>query len=227
MKSKLNPDKFPIASPFDWLIFSKSWQRQIDFVFACRLAALAEFKQKKINISSGYRNTEEQISAYKKSGGKLINGIWQGGSGYAAKPGSSWHEYGLAIDTSDSWLKAMEKELATENQAILMRFGLYKPLTRGNSTSVREDWHIQPIETRGAKDKKSLEADLYNKLQNGMTGFEVIELQWRLNILGYKLAVDGNFDIKIEEAVKYFQRTSGLAVDGIVGAKTWERLYKA
>ncbi|OGO78625.1 MAG: hypothetical protein A2Y23_10110 [Clostridiales bacterium GWB2_37_7] len=227
MKSKLNSGKFPIANPFKWLVFSKGWQRHIDFIFACRLAALAEYMKRKINISSGYRSTEEQIRSYKKTGGKLVNGIWTGGNGYAAKPGSSWHEYRLAIDASDAWLKALEKEFATASQVTLMRFGLFKPLTKGNGTSVREDWHIQPIETVGIKDKKSLEPKLINKLQRGDMGFEVIELQWRLNSYGYNLTANGNFEIITDEIVRDFQRSKGLVDDGIVGQSTWGKLYEA
>ena len=70
--------------------------------------------------------------------------------------GASWHEYRLAIDTSDQWLKALDKYAATEKQTTLMKFGLFKPLTTGNKTGVLEDWHMQPIETRGVSDRKLL-----------------------------------------------------------------------
>lgn len=226
MKSKLDPNKFPIASPFEWLIFAKAWQRNIDFVFACRLAALAQHMKKKINISSGHRSTEEQIRSYKQTGGRLLNGAWIGGNGYAAKPGSSWHEYRLAIDTPDPWLKELEKELETSDQVTLMKFGLFKPLTNGNGTTVKEDWHIQPIETRGASNKKSLEPELYNRLAKGLKGFEIMELQWRLNKLGHKLTADGDFGMATEGAVKDFQHAGGLTIDAIVGPKTWNKLYE-
>lgn len=46
-------------------------------------------------------------------------------------------------------------------------------------------------------------------------------LQWELNEHGYDCGtVDGIFGTKTENAVKAFQRASGLAVDGIAGAKT-------
>ena len=227
MKSKLNPDKYSIMCPFDWLIFSKGWQKQIDFVFACRLAALAQSMNKKINISSGYRSTQEQINAYIGSGGKLVNGVWTGGSGYVAKPGNSWHEYRLAIDTSDSWLKALEKDLATADQKTLMKCGLFKPLTKGNKTSITEDWHIQPIETKDVSNRNSLVPELNNKLAKGSRGFDVLELQWRLNRFRYMITADGVFGANTENAVKEFQRSRGLTADGIVGPMTWEKLYEA
>lgn len=237
MKSKLNPDKYPIANPFEYLVFQKGHQRNIDFVFACRLAALLQHMAltqrtlRKININSGHRSIAEQIVSYKSTGGKLVKGEWTGGNGMASKPGSSWHEFRLAIDTPDAWLKALDKSSKTIDQKTLLQFGLYKPLTNGNGVYVGkklilEDWHIQPIETAEVRDKKSMEPELYNLLKKGMKGFEVIELQYRLNRLGYKLVVDGDFGAITDGAVKDFQRNRGLVADGIVGQKTWDRLYE-
>lgn len=63
-------------------------------------------------------------------------------------------------------------------------------------------------------------------LKLGMKGEEVRILQNMLNSLGYKLTVDGVFGIITQGAVKDFQRSSGLVVDGIVGSKTWSKLYE-
>lgn len=55
----------------------------------------------------------------------------------------------------------------------------------------------------------------------------VRKVQEKLNDLGYlpKLAEDGDFGIKTENAVKWFQRHSGLVKDGIVGKVTWAKLF--
>jgi lysozyme family protein len=53
---------------------------------------------------------------------------------------------------------------------------------------------------------------------------EVKALQRELREEGYDLNVDGKFGKKTTEAVKDFQRQSGLQVDGVVGGKTWEQL---
>ncbi|NET16143.1 MAG: peptidoglycan-binding protein [Okeania sp. SIO1H6] len=59
----------------------------------------------------------------------------------------------------------------------------------------------------------------------GSTGEGVEYLQRRLNgIRSASLVVDGIFGVATEEAVKKFQKSSGLTVDGIVGPKTWEQL---
>jgi uncharacterized protein (TIGR02594 family) len=58
-------------------------------------------------------------------------------------------------------------------------------------------------------------------LQRGSTGPEVSDLQRRLQELGYSPGpVDGVFGPRTEEAVRAFQRDSGLPVDGIVGPRT-------
>lgn len=153
---------YPVADPDKFLRFAHGWQTEIDPVFAGRLAALARDKNTYITVLSGYRSQEEQINSYKDSGGHQDeNGNWIGGNGYAAKPGTSWHQYGQAIDTSDPWLKALEKDYKTTEQKTLLKYGLFKPLTVGNGKSVLEDWHIQPVETIGITDIKVKQA-FYN-----------------------------------------------------------------
>lgn len=148
--SKLSKTAYPLEDPKKWLIFHNSWQTDIDPIFAGRLAALAKYTGVKIHISSGYRSTKEQIASFLRNGGKQdADGNFIGGNGFAAKPGRSWHEFGEAIDTPDAWLKKLEKDASTAQQILLGKFGLFKPLTKGNGTSVNEDWHIQPIETNG------------------------------------------------------------------------------
>lgn len=59
-------------------------------------------------------------------------------------------------------------------------------------------------------------------LKYGNRGADVVHLQTRLTAMGYSVGkIDGIFGIKTLEAVKAFQIDKGLAVDGIVGAKTW------
>jgi len=46
-----------------------------------------------------------------------------------------------------------------------------------------------------------------------------------LNKHGYKLIEDGDFGAITQAAVKDYQRSNELVADGVVGAKTWAKLY--
>ena len=57
--------------------------------------------------------------------------------------------------------------------------------------------------------------------QKGSTGQEVTVIQTKLKNWGYyDGAVDGVYGSKTEAAVKYFQRTNGIAPDGVAGPET-------
>jgi N-acetylmuramoyl-L-alanine amidase len=66
-------------------------------------------------------------------------------------------------------------------------------------------------------------------LRSGDSGPEVAEVRDRLHRLG--LLVDGsaqsNFDDELAHAVKVFQQSRGLTVDGVVGPRTFRRLEEA
>lgn len=67
-------------------------------------------------------------------------------------------------------------------------------------------------------------------LRKGMTGADVKQLQEALIRLGYdcgKWGADGDFGNATEEAVRDFQRASGLTVDGIFGPKSLAALEAA
>lgn len=64
----------------------------------------------------------------------------------------------------------------------------------------------------------------YSTVRYGSRGEDVIALQMALNSAGYDLATDGIFGSKTQEAVRDYQSSKGLTVDGIVGANTWSAL---
>ena len=62
-------------------------------------------------------------------------------------------------------------------------------------------------------------------LRRGSNGLAVVDLQTRLATFGFSPGTaDGIFGSLTETAVKNFQRSRGLAADGIVGAQTWGAL---
>lgn len=59
----------------------------------------------------------------------------------------------------------------------------------------------------------------------GSTGSTVTKVQQRLNSLGFSISADGSFGPATDTAVKNFQRTRGISVDGSVGPTTWDYLF--
>lgn len=55
---------------------------------------------------------------------------------------------------------------------------------------------------------------------------EVVTLCEMLNNLGYNLMVSDSFTLAVDAAVKDFQSKHNLVVDGIVGTKSWSKLYE-
>jgi hypothetical protein len=138
---------YPVSDPGKWLIFANQAESQIDPVFAGRLAKFAEDHGRKITMVDGKRSYQDQVRAYINRGGYFNKktGQWENGYG-AAVPGSSWHEYGEAVDVGSSWVKSM-KNVNVDRQWEFLRYGLCKPLTNGNNYDPPENWHVQPVET--------------------------------------------------------------------------------
>jgi peptidoglycan hydrolase-like protein with peptidoglycan-binding domain len=60
--------------------------------------------------------------------------------------------------------------------------------------------------------------------KEGSTGEAVRTVQYLLRARGASLAVDGIFGPRTEAAVRSFQQSHGLVVDGVVGNATWMAL---
>lgn len=68
----------------------------------------------------------------------------------------------------------------------------------------------------------------YSQLSYGSSGSEVEKLQNYLNQVGnYGLTVDGKYGPKTQDAVKKYQSSNNLTVDGIAGDETWGSLSDA
>ncbi|AFZ16488.1 peptidoglycan-binding domain-containing protein [Allocoleopsis franciscana] len=61
-------------------------------------------------------------------------------------------------------------------------------------------------------------------VRQGSSGSAVRVLQQLLNFKGFKLEVNGQFDLPTQIAVKNFQQMNALTVNGIVDAETWYHL---
>jgi peptidoglycan hydrolase-like protein with peptidoglycan-binding domain len=63
-------------------------------------------------------------------------------------------------------------------------------------------------------------------LKRGCRGADVKALQYLLKSRGYSISVDGVFGSGTQAVVKSFQRSKGLAADGVVGSRTWSKVIK-
>ena len=67
-------------------------------------------------------------------------------------------------------------------------------------------------------------------LRKGDRGREIVDLQTRLQAIGYDLGnrgIDGVFGSRTERAVKGFQQSTGLYTDGLVGKITWGEIVES
>lgn len=61
-------------------------------------------------------------------------------------------------------------------------------------------------------------------VRNGSSGEAVRGVQSQLRARGYSITVDGLFGAQTESAVRSFQNSRGITVDGVVGPVTWQHL---
>ena len=80
---------------------------------------------------------------------------------------------------------------------------------------------IEDVMVNGFPKVKTSSIIGYNKITSG---FPVLTLQKYLNQYGYGLEEDGKFGPTTNKAVRSFQSSRGLTVDGLVGPATWLKI---
>lgn len=209
-----------------YLIFDTPAHANIDPILRERLAAYVRQTNggKPITLAAGRRTTAEQQALYDR---------WKAGTGnLAAAPGTSWHEFGFAVDVNDpARYSALTSDYhsAPGGQA-LRNFGLVLPLWIGNPAG-QEPWHIQPIETlgyAGAKSAFTIQEDIM--LKQGDNNPQVLAWQRALVATGYPLRItlaappaepNSNFGPATLATTNRFKAAVGLPQDGVVDEKTW------
>ncbi len=131
LRSKLSSTAYKRADPAAYLV--GDWWKELDPLFVGRLAYAAMAEKCKIASNSAYRSHEEQKRLYAMYQEYLRTG--KGSIKLAAVPGTSRHEYRMAVDTSTQPIRSM-------TSAQLKKYGLCKPIAS-------EPWHIEPIELEG------------------------------------------------------------------------------
>lgn len=160
LKSRLSATKYPclpLAEALKYLELAPGiLTDNTDPVLIGRMGALVKDlgKGNKALITSTWRDTQKQAKIFLSKGGKYsakLGYYWPdsvpNNLRLVAKPGRSFHEFGLALDCMSEWFKAIDSVSATSMQKTLVKYGLFKPMTKGNGLSVLESWHVQPIET--------------------------------------------------------------------------------
>jgi peptidoglycan hydrolase-like protein with peptidoglycan-binding domain len=69
------------------------------------------------------------------------------------------------------------------------------------------------------------QADTGQLVQKGASGDNVVAIQYLLRHHGSDVEVDGDFGDQTDAAVRAFQTSKGLTVDGVVGPQTWNALW--
>jgi len=217
-----------------------------NIVFLWRVAAYVRDHIKSKSSTFARRTTAEQTLLYNLYLKSLKDPSIK--ANLAAKPGTSWHEFGLAIDfnrirtvnglgvypgtlNADFVLWKNKKQ----NQTVLHKYGLSHSVSS-------EPWHIQPIETIGISNKTNfLDSDDYSKNQYEK---EIIMLMrplknknvgiWQASLkkLGYNLGtsgpnndgVDDDFGPTTERVTKLFQKDSKLSETGRVDIHTYSAM---
>ena len=75
-----------------------------------------------------------------------------------------------------------------------------------------------------ATSKNTTSVNSTPKLRRGNRGNAVKDLQKLLNNAGADIKVDGSFGRATRNAVRNFQASAGIGVDGVVGPRTWDKL---
>jgi hypothetical protein len=70
-------------------------------------------------------------------------------------------------------------------------------------------------------------AALFATVQRGSEGDAVRAVQSQLVARGFDVEVDGDFGRQTDQAVRSYQKSKGLGVDGVVGSQTWTALVAA
>lgn len=151
-------------------------------------------------------------TAYLRPGDILLNTrahtcVYLGWGSKMSPPKSSSKPASSTVTVSDEFKPISNKAKYTKTlqHALNVSYGL----------SLKEDGDPGK-NTQAAIDKHYLYYHKATVIKNS----HVKWLQEMLVIFGYKIAVDGSFGPKTEEAVKQFQKKYGLTVDGYAGVKT-------
>lgn len=239
--------KIPITSKWiDLSLLHPAFLERLDNLFKDeRIAGYVE-------VCSGCRSYAEQKRLYDKyragKGNLAANPDWKRPDGFFR---GSFHQeqpdgYSYAVDLSIIKWGGPSKADVTR---IAEGYGI-RPTVKNRDGSIKEWWHFQPRDGDGWFDvvayperegvtkqpmdwaailawhKAMGDSIALAPVSRGSKGPEVKIVQQRLNALDFWCGkADGIFGWKTKAAVKRFQRTVLMPVNGRVGATTWHRMW--
>jgi putative peptidoglycan binding protein/D-alanyl-D-alanine carboxypeptidase-like protein len=149
---------------------------------------------------SSYRTYDDQVTFWN---------IYQAGGNLAARPGTSNHGWGNAVDLKDP--PSMRK--------VVDQFGAAYGWHWGEAPS--ESWHVT-YRGGGKADPNNIEIDTHPTLEVGDKGDAVMRMQQWLHDNGYpEVTPDGDFGPMTEKAVNKLMRSWGHAGRGKFGDAGW------
>ncbi|MGO1972010.1 MAG: phage tail tip lysozyme [Propionibacteriaceae bacterium] len=172
--------------------------------------------------------------AAKQHGGGPGRGIaqWEGGRrtdlyNYAKSRGLAWSNLGLQLDfvwkeLTGKESNALSKLKATntpKTAAVAVRKYYERPSAHADAARISA---ANLVYERYSGDTPPPESETeFPLLKKGAKGAAVTTMQYLLRGKGQSLSVDGVFGADTLSKVKAFQKKAGLAVDGVVGPRTW------
>lgn len=130
----------------------------------------------------------------------------------------------FSFDTEEA-VKAFQRTFGLSDDGIIGNATWYKIISIYNAVR-----RLNELDSEGIT-LEEITKQYPSLLRKGDTGSGVASLQYYLNYISQfydtvrPVAIDGIFGDETESAVKDFQNTFGLTVDGLVGIETWNTLY--
>jgi GH25 family lysozyme M1 (1,4-beta-N-acetylmuramidase) len=158
-----------------------------------------------LGANSAYRSYESQ---------EYFWHLYQSGKGnLAARPGTSNHGWGNAVDLASMPMRGIIDRLGG-------RYGWKK------IEAPSEWWHVNYVGGFNRPNPGTSVEYPVARFGSGGRGqrWFVKKLQRRLKRHGYESKVDGSFGRETGKLVREFQKAKGLRPDGVVGKQTWQKL---
>ncbi|WP_189279378.1 peptidoglycan-binding domain-containing protein [Streptomyces atratus] len=125
----------------------------------------------------------------------------------------------LKAGSKGTGVTALQYLLNSRGQSLTVD-GAFGPTTTAKVKAFQKSQHLAADGIVGA----GTWSKLVTTLRSGANGPAVKAAQTLLKARGQAVAVDGAFTAAVADRVKAFQKSAGLAADGVVGARTWAAL---